>query len=222
MCRLLALALLLSGIAFSVPCLPAQGDPEDRRGGSDSIDSEHHEAKQRTRECREAARVVSTGHPRHELSRAIRILPSCGDRVEVGATISAALLRLRTSSDTSQLLPIGRAAFGLVDGALYETAMTLAADAGGSPTARALGLLLLVAQLRPTTGVPLASVSASRGDMHCSLTVFSDVRVLRASTPLPTDATQRAQTLAANLQPSAGEPWIVRNAAGCVLEALSP
>jgi hypothetical protein len=153
---------------------------------------------------------------------ALQVIPSCGDQGVVGTSIAAALTRLRSSSDTGQLLPLKTATFGFVDGSVYSAALAISADASASPTARTVNLLILLMQLRPTLDVTWADLlSATLSETErCPSGLLNDLRVGVGPMPLPADATTQASTLANSVQSNASLPTMVRVAARCVVEGV--
>jgi hypothetical protein len=171
-------------------------------------------------DCRLAAQTLSTGNPSPNMSWAVQLIPSCGDHGVVGTSIAAALMRLRFSSDTAQLLPVSYATFGLVDGSVFSAAFAISADTTASPTARAVNLVILLTQLQPDQDVSFAELlpATLSETTRCPSSLVNDVRVGVGPIPLPADAKAKAATLAQSLQNDASLPILVRVAARCVVQ----
>jgi hypothetical protein len=178
-------------------------------------DSVHH-----VNDCRLAAQTLSTGNPAPKMQWSLSVIWSCGDHGVVGTSIAAALTRLRTSSDTGQLLPLARATLGLVDGDVYAAAFAVAGDGSASATARAVSLLLVLTQVQPEDVVFFAQLASTPDAEFCPRGIRSGVRVIVDPVPLPGDAKTKVSALAQSIQNDASAGALVRGAARCVTQAL--
>jgi hypothetical protein len=150
----------------------------------------------------------------------LSVIRSCGDHGVVGTSFAAALTRLRTSSDTGQLLPLARATLGLVDGNVYAAAFAVAGDGSASATARAVSLLLVLTQVQPDAVVFFTQLASTPDAEFCPWGIRSGVRVIAGPAPLPGDAKTKALALAQSFQNDASAAALVRGAARCVSQAF--
>ena len=178
-------------------------------------DSVHH-----VTDCRFAAQTLSTGHPAPKMQWALSVIWSCGDHGVVGTSIAAALTRLRTSSDTGQLLPLARVTLGLQDGSVYAAAFAVAGDGAASATARAVSLLLVLTQVQPDAVVFFTQLASTPDAEFCPRGIRSGVRVIAGTVPLPADAKSQALALAQTVQNDASAAPLVRGAARCVTQGM--
>jgi hypothetical protein len=186
-----------------------------RAAAQTNPDSVHHMT-----DCRLAAQTLSTGNPAPKMQWSLSVIWSCGDHGVVGTSIAAALTRLRTSSDTGQLLPLARATLGLVDGDVYAAAFAVAGDGSASATARAVSLLLVLTQVQPEDVVFFAQLASTPDAEFCPRGIRSGVRVIVDPVPLPGDAKTKVSALAQSIQNDASAGALVRGAARCVTQAL--
>jgi hypothetical protein len=175
---------------------------------------------QHVNDCRLAAQTLSRGNPAPTMQWSLSVIRSCGDHGVVGTSFAAALTRLRTSSDTGQLLPLARATLGLVDGNVYAAAFAVAGDGSASATARAVSLVLVLTQVQPDAVVFFTQLASTPDAEFCPWGIRSGVRVIAGPAPLPGDAKTKALALAQSFQNDASAAALVRGAARCVSQAF--
>jgi len=170
-------------------------------------------------DCRLAVQVISTGNPAPHLEWARSLIGNCG-RGEWAKASSAAVRRLRTSTDPNILRIEWRNLWMLRDADLFAAAGEIAGDPSSSTLARLWALRTLANYVDPEGVYVLQpSFGASQDVPAC----ISNRRVgsphITPAKPLPTDFAQQTRDMAHRITSKAGADVSVRAAAWCVQRA---
>jgi hypothetical protein len=164
-------------------------------------------------ECRLAGQIVRTGHPGPHAEWAANYLPFCDPSMYAEA-LGGALLRLRTSNDsTALLLHWGAAAF-VRDRTLFNAVITVAQDRTASLPARLWALRTLAQYLDPEGRHTIESMSGAECISGRILPGHSSVRII---TPLPPGWEEHARAVGATV--AAEHNGLLRSAGRCVSSA---
>lgn len=169
-------------------------------------------------DCRLAQQVIETGHPAPHTSWALGYIGYC-DFDTWGRTMAAGVRRLRTSSDTAELVAVWAPTQWLRDRALYEAALEIAGDRAASVPARVFAFRALLLLNEPRLSIryeDMVSTAGSRTGARggCS---FSWRRggMPYTGTALPADFKDRITAVAKRVRGDSSEPEPVRVAAKC-------
>ena len=198
-----AAMVLVASIAAN-PCTVA---------GQASPDTIHHR-----NDCRLAAQVLRTGEPSTKLRWSVQVAPSCA---RIGAATAAALLRLRSSSDTAVLGGLVAISPRVRDDSLFGAALNVSADPSATPEARVAALTTLFFQVTGHSAVSYQSiVRGFPSDELCPVGFYSNPYAVNVSTPLRASAAADAMATAKSVE-SSDAPPVVRGSASCVTRALA-
>ena len=125
----------------------------------------------------------------------------------------------RSTADTTLIARVYDRLVELRDSSLFETSRTLLVDRTASAESRVFSAMLLVTQLVEHAD-PSYGVYATTGPHDVCTIGSTNDRALRVGTPLPSNASELAQTAALRVMTSESDPSIVKNAARCMYEAL--
>jgi hypothetical protein len=170
-------------------------------------------------DCRLAAQVLATGHPAPDLEWAHGMIRSCGYD-EWAEAASAAIRRLRSSTNEAELSSEWRHLRLLKDAGLFSTVLEIAEDRSASVPARLWALRTLATYIDPegvygalTERVPDSPRPACISSRAAGLPTFYEGR------PLPDDYPAEARRMASRMNADPSEPANVRLAAICVVAA---
>ncbi len=139
---------------------------------------------------------------------------------EAGDASAAALDRLRSDGDKAHFTPLLRVAFNVRDGKLFATALDVAGDGNANPTAREAGFIMLVYQLTEDRTASFDGISRATETSGCPLNSVDDRGMPTLRSPLPSDAAERADSIASSVADDGHAPELVRVAADCVAQAI--
>lgn len=161
-------------------------------------------------DCRVYRQALLTGEPATRRTEALERVNLCGDAANIFVDWLGSL-RMATSPD--QFTGFRSEVSGVRDGRLFVRALAMAQDRGASPTARVIGLLVVLDQQGYSWSATFADVT-TRG-RYCGLPPVADPDA-RVLTPLPADYMAQSLAVAGQLTADSTAPSVVRNAAACV------
>jgi hypothetical protein len=186
-----------------------------RAGAQASTDS-----SERQGYCRFAAQIITTGQPASWADFAFTYIGNCeGDGIRA---LAAGILNMKSSVDTAFLASLRQQAGYYADGAIFASAMSVAADSAASVPARVFALLTLQSITSPNspfTYLEATSGISAAGDAACSrITRYtSDAWIKPGTTPLPADYEKQVSALAVKLYRDPTVPRLVRAASTCAM-----
>jgi hypothetical protein len=175
-------------------------------------------------DCRLAEQALRTGHPAPRVDWARTFLPNCRPEQWAGAA-TAALGRLRASTDERALVREWGAVTLLRDANLYSLARSIAADAAASTGARVRAMRYLALLLDPrgqysfdllTQGVPTGTRVVRP---VCSSGRAAGGQLRLTGTALPSDYREQIRLIGAQLRDDGTAPEPVRRAGECLVYA---
>lgn len=196
--------LLMSAALLMARPASAQADPDSVKLAAD---------------CRLAVQVMTTGHPAPHLEWARSLMGYCGRGTWAGAA-SAAIRRLRTSTDAAELSREWRHLWLLRDADVFDAVSEIAADERSSVPARLWALRTLANYIDPEGSYILEPRLGPSGEVDaCIANRSAGSTDLHVAKPLPTDFAAHARDLARAIGNKPAEPVPVRAAAWCVEHA---
>lgn len=199
MMKIQTLALLT--LTLAPACATAQANPDSVHLRND---------------CRLAHQVLTTGNPRPRMQWAAEQITRCP---QVGATVADALLRHRTSTDTTELYWLTNPANSLQDGRTFQAASAVLADRAASPQARVYAARVLYWLLYPSAGVYYGTLTDTNGDGHWPCVQFggsSHLELVRGA-PLPPNWRDELRRSATTIMRDQSQPAPVRESAICLV-----
>jgi hypothetical protein len=198
-------------IALTLICLVAGAGSLKAQAAPDTIKLRN--------DCRLAEQALRTGHPGPKVSWARTFLPNCRPEQWASAA-TAALSRLRTSTDEGMLRVEWGSVHLLRDATVFTLARSIAADPTASTPARIEAIRHLAELVDPngvydllTQGVPgrgrVVRPFCASGRDAGELFHFN-------GTPLPGDAREQIRGVGAQLRDDATAPDTVRRAGECL------
>ncbi len=176
------------------------------------------------KDCKQAAKEVSKGHPVKKLSSAYLTISSCG---ATGASaLASAIAAYAYETDPTIIDAFMSVVDNWRDSSIMAAAMQLASNAAATPTARVFGVRHLLVLAHPYAhygfaGLISGETTAANPDGG-STTVSTCGQLMRGEgtdrigAPLPSDYLARIQTTLSALASSGSTPDFVRNAARCL------
>lgn len=170
-------------------------------------------------DCRLAEQALRTGHPGPKVPWARTFLPNCRS-AQWASAATAALDRLRTSTDTYALIQEWGGVVLLRDSSVFSLARSIALDAGASIPARVHALRYLAGILDPsgvydilTDGIPTGTRVVRP---FCSSGRAAGEQFRFTATPLPSDYRQQIRVVGAQLRQNDHAPEPIRRAGACI------
>ena len=168
-------------------------------------------------DCAQAIEVVHRAQATSNDEWAWAALPGCG--VAGTRAANGAWKALRSTADTFRIAQLYDRLADIRDSSLFETSRALLLDRAASAESRVFSAMLLVTQLIEHAAPDYQVYSTTGAHDVCTIGSVSD-QSNRVGTPLPSDASERAQSTALRVLANESDPESVRNAARCMYEAL--
>jgi hypothetical protein len=150
--------------------------------------------------------------------RAAKVMPTCGQQARTA--IATSIRTLRQSSDSAELSELHEVADTWKDGAIFEAALTVAADRTASARARVHAFSYLLRLRSPYNGVSYQQLAAGLDANGlpregCGNRRNSESGFYAGGSPLPGDWATRRRAIARRVFEDKTEPTEVRSAAAC-------
>lgn len=174
------------------------------------------DAVQHRNECRLAIQVLTHGQPANKRDWALDQVTTCG--AAGGQTLARELTRLRAArGNTREFERVVAALAGLQDGAIFRSALSLAADGSAGSAARVNAIRTIFHQLVPSSFVEYDQVVRPEGDDSPALLPAFSSEGVPIGAPLPADRSQLAEATLRQVGEDERSPPEVRAAARWVL-----
>jgi hypothetical protein len=164
-------------------------------------------------DCRLAAQVVRTGHPRPHTQWAFQRIHACG--TEGAAALAERLAGMRNLNDKAEWQSVTFPAFrDMRDRRMYEVSLSIATDESATEVARGFAFRNLLWLVAPSADLESFDPWNAPG-LGC---IGSRFEVYQAEgEPLPSDARDRIRAAARHAAAASSAPSAVRKSAICVL-----
>jgi hypothetical protein len=171
-------------------------------------------------DCRLAAQVLTSGNPAPRLEWARGFIGYCGTGEWVAAT-RGAVLRLRTSTNDSELGREWRFVWMIRDADLFDTVLGIALDGRASTAARLWSLKTLAQYIDPNGSYYANPPVRSAGGRPKCTNGGPSAGIMQSysAKPLPMNFAALARGAAETLIADVTQPVEIRNAAWCVRAA---
>jgi hypothetical protein len=175
--------------------------------------------------CRVATEIVRTGDSRaysraafgapeeQKQGWAYSVIRTC--RASGASVLAARINAMRNSRDPDALQAVTFPTRDFHDGNLFQTARSIAGDAGASPEARVFAFRTLMWSIEPRLTLRYEDLRAGRG--RCIQGVTLHWEEPWKGTPMPRGHRKQVEELSQTVIAMSSTPTQVRNAAGCAL-----